>query len=59
MSDMTDEQKAKLQECKTPEEVLELAKAEGYELTDDELEAVSGGGLFRGWDHPSDTPRES
>ena len=42
-NDLTDEQKAKAQACKTPEEVLALAKEEGYELSDDELEAVSGG----------------
>ena len=29
--------------CKTPEELLELAKQEGYELSDEDLEAVNGG----------------
>ena len=42
-NDLTDEQKAKAKACKTPEEILALAKDEGYELSDDELEAVSGG----------------
>ena len=28
--------------CKTPEELLALAKEEGYELSDEELDAVSG-----------------
>ena len=41
--DLTDEMKKKVQSCETPEEILALAKEEGYELTDDELEAVSGG----------------
>ena len=41
--DLTDEQKAKAQACKTPDEILALAKEEGYELSDDELAAVSGG----------------
>ena len=35
--------KAKLLGCETPEEVLALAQEEGYELTDEQLEGVSGG----------------
>lgn len=42
-NDLTEEQKAKIRECKTPEEMLALAREEGYELSDDQLEAVSGG----------------
>ena len=41
--DLTDEQKEKARACKTPEDNLALAKDEGYELSDEELEAVSGG----------------
>ena len=41
---LTEEQIAKLKECKSQEEILQLAKAEGVELTDDQLAAVSGGG---------------
>lgn len=41
--DLTEEQKAKARMCKTPAEMLALAKEEGYELSDDELDAVSGG----------------
>ena len=40
---LTEEQMAKLKECKNQEEILKLAKEEGIELTDDQLEAVSGG----------------
>ena len=40
---LTEEQKAKALACKTPEEMLALAKEEGYELSDEQLEAVSGG----------------
>jgi bacteriocin-like protein len=29
--------------CKSPEEMIELAKREGYKLSDEELENVSGG----------------
>jgi predicted ribosomally synthesized peptide with nif11-like leader len=46
--DLTPEQQEKARACKTPEELLALAKAEGYELTDEELGAVSGGGA---WEH--------
>lgn len=41
--DLTEEQKAKALKCTTPQELLELAKEEGYELSDDELQEVSGG----------------
>ena len=47
---LTDEQKAKIKNCKTPEEILELAKAEGVELTPDQLDAVSGGACGSFWD---------
>ena len=43
LSKLTDEQKAVLDTAKTPEEPLKIAKETGYELTPDELEAVSGG----------------
>lgn len=38
----------KAKACKTAEDILELAKDEGYELSDDELESISGGG----WELP-------
>ena len=44
IKELSPEQRAKAKQCKTPEELLELAKEEGYELTDDELEGISGGG---------------
>lgn len=37
------EQLAKIKECKTHNELLALAKQEGIELTDEQLEAVNGG----------------
>ena len=40
---LTEEQIAKVKACKTQEEVLALAKEEGIELTEEQLEAVSGG----------------
>ena len=36
----------KAQACKTPEELLKLAADEGYELTDEEIEGISGGGSW-------------
>ena len=43
---LTDEQIKKVKECKSSEEVLDLAKAEGVSLSDEQLEAVSGGGCL-------------
>ena len=40
---LTEEQIAKVKACKSTEEMLTLAKEEGIELTDEQLEAVSGG----------------
>ena len=40
---LTDEQIKKVKECKSSEEILNLAKSEGFELSDEQLEAVSGG----------------
>ena len=41
--DISPELREKAKACKTPEELLALAKSEGYKLSEDELEAVSGG----------------
>ena len=40
---LTEEQIAKIKACKNQEEVLRLAKEEGLELTNEQLEAVAGG----------------
>ena len=37
----------KLKSAKTADELVELAKAEGVELTDDQLEAIAGGEDWR------------
>ena len=47
---LSPEMREKAKACKTPEDVLALAKEEGYELSDDELEAVNGGGNWDCWD---------
>jgi len=44
--DLTPEQQEKAKACKTPKDILELAKEEGYELSDEELGSVSGGWCF-------------
>ena len=41
--DLTPEQQKKALACKTPEELIQLAKVEGYPLSDDELNAIAGG----------------
>ena len=41
--DLTAEQKERVKMCKTPEELIELAKEEGISLTDEQLEGISGG----------------
>lgn len=42
-NDLTPEQKAKARACKTPEEMVRLAREEGFELSDEQLETVGGG----------------
>ena len=43
LSNLTEEQKARARACKTPEEILALAREEDYDLSDEQLEAVAGG----------------
>ena len=43
LSTLTEEQKKKVEAAQTPEELLALAKEEGYELPADMLDAVNGG----------------
>ena len=40
---LTNEQITKFKGCKNQDEILSLAKEEGIELTNEQLEAVSGG----------------
>lgn len=41
---LTEQQIAKVKACKNHEELLALAKEEGIELTDEQLNTISGGG---------------
>ena len=43
INELSEELKAKARACTTPEELLALAKEEGVELSDADLESVSGG----------------
>ena len=43
----------KLKSAKTPEDLLELAHEAGYELSDEELDGIAGGG---DWDCFPDCP---
>ena len=46
LSKLTDEQKKKIETAKTPEDYLAIAKETGYELSEEQLNALSGGS---GW----------
>ena len=50
---LTEEQIAKVKACKSHEELLALAKAEGIELTDEQIEKVSGGGCLSSFKCPN------
>ena len=43
---LSEEQIAKVKACKSQEEILAMAKEEGLELSDEQLEAVSGGNCY-------------
>lgn len=43
---LSEEQVKKVEACKSAEEILSLAKVEGIELSDEQLEAVTGGGCL-------------
>ena len=48
---LSKEQIAKAKACKNQEEILMLAKTEGIELTDEQLELVNGGFLVKQQNH--------
>ena len=43
LNNLTDEQKKKIETAKTPEEFLAIARETGYELSEEQLNAISGG----------------
>lgn len=48
LDNITPEQRRKAAACKTSEELLALAKEEGVDLTDEQLDAIAGG-LEKDW----------
>ena len=44
--DLTEEQKARVMACKTSEELIALAEAEGVELSEEQLDSIAGGDSF-------------
>lgn len=48
LDNLTEEQRAKALACKDSAELLRLAASEGVELTDEQLEQVTGGGIIWG-----------
>ena len=49
-NDLTPEQRKRAAECNTAEELFALAKEEGVEIPDDDLESIAGG---RVWGTPN------
>lgn len=47
--DLSPELREKARACKTPEEMLALVKEEGFELSDEQLQDVSGGADWSCW----------
>lgn len=50
---LTKEQIDKVEKCNSQDELLKLAKDEGIELTDEQLQAVSGGGCTSSEEAPN------
>ena len=48
LNNLPDELKEKAKACETPSELLALMQKEGHELSDEQLEMVSGG-FESGW----------
>ena len=47
--DLTAEQQEKLNDCTSADELFALAQEEGLELTDDQIEMVTGGFDLAAW----------
>ena len=56
LKDLTKDQIEKVKACKNQEEILRLAKEEGIQLTEEQLQAVNGGGCNSA-EKPTHCPR--
>jgi len=45
-SDLTPDQMEKARTCRSSDDLVELAKSEGIELTDEQLDTVAGGAWY-------------
>ena len=57
LGNLTEEQITMAKQCKSPEEFLRLAGAEGIDLTDEQMDALSGGN-YDYWQDPQMYERE-
>lgn len=48
-NNLTEEQKKKVKACKDQKELLRVMSEESIELTDEQMEAISGGGPLADW----------
>ncbi len=51
-NELSEEQMQRAKDCTTPEELLEFARSEGYQLSEEELEGVAGGGVWSSCNSP-------
>ncbi len=56
LSNLTEEQKKRIAECKSADDYKALAKELGYELTDDQLDKINGGEQDAGWQPSNSCP---
>ena len=54
--DLSPELQAKVEACTTPEELMKLAKAEGLEIPDEQLQEIAGGS-WGGSETPAKCPQ--